>query len=133
MVLDVTVSSESMTNTKQVQWSATATAFGDKWIKFAGVYPATKTMPRSAFESVLRYDSERRQWVTVTFAADGSYGIDRGSSGQNAMTQTWVNAYPPDESHVAATQVSSKHRYTVDYSYMEKGKRISVHWNCVKR
>ena len=122
---------KSMTNTKTVQWTETVSAFGNRWIRFTGVYPAEKTMPASAYESVLGYDSERHQWVTVTFLADGSYGIDRGTSGKNAMTVTWVNAYPI-ESRVPATQVMTKHRFTVDGTYKEAGKLISFHWNCAK-
>ncbi len=123
---------KSVTNTKTVRWAETATAYGDKWIKFTGVYPAEKATPASAYESLFGYDSERHQWVTVTFIADGTYGIDKGTSGQNATIVTWVNAYPV-EPHVPATQVLSKRGFTVSGTYTEAGKPIFFHWNCAKR
>jgi|HubBroStandDraft_4_1064222.scaffolds.fasta_scaffold00003_252 hypothetical protein len=115
---------KSITGTKTVQWTETATAFGEDWLKFTGVDPAEKSMQASAYESVLRYDRERHQWVTVTFIADGTYGIDRGTSGGNAMSVMWVNAYPV-ESHVPATQLITRHGFTVDGTYNEAGKPIS--------
>ncbi|HVN68033.1 MAG TPA: hypothetical protein VMU38_00060 [Candidatus Binatia bacterium] len=116
------------------QWSQTTTLYGAKWLKSTGTYPAEKSRPAADFETVLGYDSDMHQWVTVTFISDGGYGIDRSASPASAFTQSWVNAYPADPKfHPSVTLTMMKNRYTVDASYTEKGRRVSFHWDCRKQ
>jgi hypothetical protein len=124
---------ETQTGEPTERWEETMSLYGDKWIKSTGTYPADQFGPATSFESVLGYDTDRHQWVTVTFLASGSYGIDRSSSPASALTQTWFNAYPIDpDSNIPVTFAMSKLKWMVDGHYKEHGKKMSFHWDCIK-
>jgi hypothetical protein len=115
------------------RWAETMTLYGTKWLMLTGTYPADKSRPATEYESVLGYDDDLHQWATVTFLANGSYGIDRSASPASSLTQVWVNAYPIDpKSNPPVTLVMTKNRYTVDGNYTDNGRRISFHWDCRK-
>lgn len=125
---------ETKTGQPDERWTQTTILYGAKWLKSTGTYPADKSGPATDFETVLGYDDSLHQWVTVTFLADGGYGIDRSASPANALTQVWVNAYPVDpKSNPPVTLSMMKNRYTVDGKYMEMGRHISFHWDCRKQ
>jgi hypothetical protein len=125
---------ETQTGKPIESWTETTTLYGNKWLKVVGTYPADRSSPPTDFESVLGYDDHLRQWVTVTFIANGGYGIDRSSSPRTSLSQIWVNAYPIDpHSNIPATEVMTKSTWTVDGHYTENGKRMTFHWGCVKQ
>ena len=116
------------------RWTATTTLYGAKWLKTTGRYPAEKSRPAADFESVLGYDSDLHQWVTVTFISDGGYGIDRSTSPASAFTQAWVNAYPVDPKfNPPVTLAMTQNRYTVDGNFTHNGRHISFHWDCERQ
>jgi hypothetical protein len=124
---------ETQTDKPVEAWTETMTLYGDKWLKSTGTYPADGSSPATGFESVLGYDDQLHQWVTVTFLANGSYGIDRSGSPPTSLTQIWVNAYPIDpHSNIPVTVVMTKNHRTVDGHYSENGKQMRFHWDCVK-
>jgi hypothetical protein len=115
-------------------WTETTTLYGDKWLKSSGTYPPEGSSPATGFESVLGYDAQLHQWVTVTFLANGGYGIDRSASPPTSFVQIWVNAYPIDpHSNIPVTVVMTKNTWTVDGGFTKNGKRIRFHWNCAKQ
>jgi hypothetical protein len=125
---------ETQTGKPLEAWTETATLYGDKWIKTIGTYPADGASPATGYESVLGYDDRLHQWVTVTFLANGGYGIDRSLSPKTSFTQIWVNAYPIDpQSNIPVTVVMTKSTRTVDGHYTEKGVRMTFHWDCIKQ
>jgi hypothetical protein len=125
---------ETQTDKPVESWTETMTLYGDKWLKSVGTYPADGASPATRFESVLGYDEQLHQWVTVTFLANGGYGIDRSSSPQTSLTQIWVNAYPIDpHSNIPVTEVMTKNNWTVDGHFTENGKQMRFHWDCVKQ
>jgi hypothetical protein len=125
---------ETQTDKPAETWTETMTLYGDRWLKSTGTYPADGSTPATGFESVLGYDEQLRQWVTVTFLANGGYGIDRSSSPSTSLTQIWVNAYPIDpHSNIPVTEVMTRNDWTVDGHYTEKGKRMTFHWDCIKQ
>src|SRR5579863_7396563 len=124
---------ETQTSKPSESWTETITRYGDKWLKSTGTYPADGSTPATGFETVLGYDDQSQQWVTVTFLANGGYGIDRSSSPRTSLTQIWVNAYPIDpHSNVPATVVMTKNNWIVDGHFTEKGERMMFHWDCEK-
>ena len=116
-----------------LSFTKTATTLGDQWIRFDDTIPAQIGRPAVTAGGLAGYDIKQHQWVTLYYDSLGTYSVAKSSAAPDAMTQTYVDAYPVDPSDGPTVLTWGKNRITADWSIAMQSQKIPLHMLCVKQ
>jgi len=109
------------------------TAVGDNWIHIASQTSAGMGQAAHTGDGYLGYDSKKHMMVFVSVDSLGNYGMGKSMDAPDAATQTWSDLYPVNAGDGPVTiRKMSDTKYTIDTTFMMKGKKVSSHQVCAK-